>query len=363
MKSSQIPVFKPLLPKAPYLAPYLERIDQSRIYSNRGPLLTELEEKYAHYCNVDSSQVVAMSNATVGIQAAISISSPQNWIVPNYTFSATGLAVMNANRRLLLSDVSLDDWQLLVPKDYHSDANDFGILPVLPFGAAPDLSKWEQYKNVIIDAAASLGTGPFDFASLPKTWIIVFSLHATKVLGAGEGALLICGSARLAEQIRQWSNFGFSSTRESLIQGTNAKMAEVSAAYGLAAFSQFNIERSDWIRVQKYIREGSVNSKLFNFTLDYPGFNPYWVHICESLEQKDALRDALSRSGIDSRSWWSKGLSEMKGINGSKIMNLGNSLQLSETVIGLPKYRDISRESIERVLGVIKDNLHSAITF
>ena len=42
-----IPVLRPLLPRAERLLPYLRRIDETRIYSNHGPLSGELERRLA----------------------------------------------------------------------------------------------------------------------------------------------------------------------------------------------------------------------------------------------------------------------------------------------------------------------------
>jgi hypothetical protein len=43
MPPETIPVLRPLLPQADRLLPYLRRIDASRIYTNWGPLASELE--------------------------------------------------------------------------------------------------------------------------------------------------------------------------------------------------------------------------------------------------------------------------------------------------------------------------------
>lgn len=353
MPEVRIPLFKPKLPNPGVLIPYLESIQKNGVYSNRGPMVRDLEATYANYCNTHPSKVIAVTNATLGLEGAITNSDVDNWIVPNYTFAATGLAVLNAGKKLFLADISPTDLQLVMPNESTFMKKDFGILPVLPFGAKPDLSKWDTHKEVVIDAAASLGTGPFDFSNLPEKWFVIFSLHATKVLGAGEGGLIICGSEESAEKIRKWINFGFSSHRESITRGTNAKMPEISAAYGLAAFSQFDIEQKEWSKVQKNIFNSTLESSMFNFTLTYPGFNPYWIMECSSFEHRTKLQEILAVTGIETRSWWSKCLSEMPGITGHAITSLQESLKASKTILGLPKFRDLAEWQVEKVVKLI----------
>jgi dTDP-4-amino-4,6-dideoxygalactose transaminase len=233
----KIPVMKPRLANFEEIAPLLRSMDQSRIYSNRGPLVRELEEEYSRYFNVNKELVVALANATQAIQGLLSISKNRDWVVPDYTFSATGLAVLTANRRLHICDVNLIDWKIdtnLISEKQKG----FGILPVMPFGSGIDFEPYKNFKDVIIDAAASLGAPPPIFSEMRSSWAVVYSLHATKVLGAGEGAIVVCGNHLQADSLRAWSNFGFSSGRASEIQGTNAKMSEMNAVYGLASIKK-----------------------------------------------------------------------------------------------------------------------------
>ena len=59
---------RPLLPVSAKLLPYLSRIDESRYYSNGGPLLLEYERKMSEHFNCG---VVAVSSATAGLTACL----------------------------------------------------------------------------------------------------------------------------------------------------------------------------------------------------------------------------------------------------------------------------------------------------
>lgn len=351
----RIPVLKPKLPTAPSVVSYLASMDLSGIYSNHGPLVRQLEQKYSLFCNVSPDNVVCLANATLGIQAAIELIEFDSWIVPDFTFAATGTAVANSKKNLLLSDVSQTDWILdanSLSLNYRESA---GIIPVMPFGAKPDLRIWESWDAVVIDAAASLGSGPFDFKSLPDNWVVVFSLHATKVLGAGEGAFLVCGSKLIADKIRAWINFGFNSDRKSVQRGTNGKMSEISAAYALASLDLFDQEQKEWSRVQNEIRKQIVGTSLENVTTSYSGFNPYWILQLENSSKLIELQQLLAKHGIESRKWWPHTISEMPGIKSKKITETKNSINLAGSTLGLPKFRDLETKDIERIAQITRN--------
>jgi len=60
----RIPVLRPKLPAAENLLPYLQRIDQSRIYSNQGPLSCELQQRLARMLDLPPAGVVLTSSGT-----------------------------------------------------------------------------------------------------------------------------------------------------------------------------------------------------------------------------------------------------------------------------------------------------------
>src|SRR5690349_17264294 len=93
-----IPVLRPQLPLASKLLPYLKRIDQSRIYSNWGPLVTELSERLCTRFSLPPDSVVCANSGMSALVGAILASAGAATkerplaIVPDFTFTATGLA-------------------------------------------------------------------------------------------------------------------------------------------------------------------------------------------------------------------------------------------------------------------------------
>lgn len=344
---------KPVLPDIASVAPFLQRMQDRQAYSNFGPLVMELETRYADFLKVPRDQVVSVANCTLGLQGAISITEVNQWLAPDFTFPATGLAVRNAGRQLFLGDV--DKSTLFLQSELiHDLPEHFGIVPVAPFGAPIRLDTWADREFVVVDAAASLGTQP-DLAVLPETWAVVFSLHATKVLPAGEGGIAVFGSADQAGKFRTWTNFGFAGSRVATYEGTNAKMSEIHAAYALASLQDWEHERFDWSQLRARI---SVSECDFQSLSSLPGseaINPYWIVECETPQQLQTLETYCLESGIGTRRWWPKPLHASPAFSDCKVIgDIQVASDLSELLLGLPMFRGLSDSEFELVCAQIR---------
>src|SRR4030095_11974783 len=66
-----IPVMRPQLPRTEKLLPYLRRIDATRIYSNYGPLVQELESRLSRHFGLPAGGAVSASTGTTALMGAI----------------------------------------------------------------------------------------------------------------------------------------------------------------------------------------------------------------------------------------------------------------------------------------------------
>jgi dTDP-4-amino-4,6-dideoxygalactose transaminase len=291
--------------------------------------------------------VISVSSATLGITGAITVSDAERWVVPAWTFPATGLAVIEAGRPLSFGDVDPHSWVL----DAGRLTAGIGLVPVVPFGGPVDLSVWPEDHEIVLDAAASLGTQP-DLSHLPPAWAIVFSLHATKVLGCGEGGLVAFGDVDRARQFRAWTNFGFMGSRVSETPGTNAKMSEIAAAYGLAALDGWPQEHEDWLASHALAAEVCERLGLGVGPTVLDGRSPYWIVDFGSEEACSDAERRLGERGVQTRRWWPALLPEMPAFasTSAQPVNFPVAEALSRRVLGLPMYRRLGREVGDAVL-------------
>jgi dTDP-4-amino-4,6-dideoxygalactose transaminase len=345
-------VMRPRLPRADAVAPYLERMDEARMYANFGPLVQELERRYAERFRLPPEQVVSCSSATMGIQGAVEGLGAARVHCPAWTFPATPLAILNSGAGLAFRDVRAQDWQV----DAEGPERDGdAIVPVLPFGAEIDLARWSGWERCVIDAAASGGAADRDLSRLPESWAVVVSLHATKVLGIGEGGIVAFGSAEAADRFRRFTSFGFDAHRASVIHGSNAKMPEASAAYGLAALDLWEQEAEEWDAARALVRAAEHRLGLSTPCSAYPGVNPYWIVRLPDAATRDRAQAALLEAGVESRQWWQGRCDLMPAFAAASVADpdLAQATALAETVVGLPFFRGMTALDVDRVCAAL----------
>ncbi len=344
MTIARIPVMRPVPPPADGVVARLGQMRESGWFANFGPLSRELEARLASRLGTTADRVVLASSATTALTGALAVADADAWTLPSWTFTATAAAVLAAGGRPDFADVSADDWWLR-----RSPERGHGTLRVAPFGAGFGPEAWTGRGEVVVDAAASLGDDALELTDLPETASVVFSLHATKVLGAGEGGVAVFGDAERARRFRAWTNFGFEYTRESLRPGVNGKLPEVSAAVALAAFDAWPSERSEW-EAARCAADG-ISDRLG--LVGAPGqrgrVSPYWVVRLPDRPTRDTVVSTLDARGIDTRRWWRDGCHRMPAYRDVPHSGLGVTEDLADTVVGLPFSRTFAGRDAERV--------------
>ena len=351
-----IPVMKPLLPNLAAISPYWRTIDETRIYSNFGPLNEQLTRRLAKYFKVDTENVLIVSSGTLALQAAVATSSKagSKWVIPSWTFIATAQAVVSAGAEVGFEEVEPETWALQPDKNRLTR----GVIAVVPFGGQVKLEPWaaESMRHPVVIDAASCFDSSRDLSLVNKYNIsVMVSLHATKLVTTGEGGVIIGPKAWIIE-MKRWINFGFYGDRIARRSGTNAKLSEYQAAVGLASLDQWGSTREAWsvrfkklseglhegnIAVQPAISEGYVTSTL--------------IALLENGEAKISLERRLQAAGIDSRDWWGAGVHNMPTFQNSIIRNIALPVteDLACRTIGLPMFIDLSDQEIGRILQAV----------
>jgi dTDP-4-amino-4,6-dideoxygalactose transaminase len=207
--------------------------------TNNGPLVQELEARFAAFQGVE--HCVAVANATLGLQlAARALGMRGEILMPSFTFIGTAHAMAWIGLRPVFCDVSRDT-HALDPQRV-ADAITIatgGILGVHIWGQPCNIQALQQLAQargvpLLFDAAHACGStdrsvrvGGFGDAE-------VFSLHATKSINGVEGGMVTTNDGDLAERLRLLRNFGFVGEDAVNSLGINAKMSEFSAAMALA---------------------------------------------------------------------------------------------------------------------------------
>jgi len=362
-----LPIMRPRLPSAQALLPYLNRIDDSRIYSNFGPLSLELEIRLAGHFGVPEHGVTMVANGTLGLTLALLAQDAKAGslcVIPAWTFIATAHAAVLAGLVPYFVDVDPSSWALdpaAIGGILDAAPGEVGaVMPVVPFGRPIDFLAWDEFRRrtglpVVIDAAAG-----FDSVAPTGTPAVV-SLHATKAMGVGEGGFVLSTDPSLIERVRVRSNFGFHGTRDSVAPAANAKLSEYHAAAGGAALDEWGRARAEWLDAAAGYRRalaGCSGTRL------QKGFGDEWVSsVCvldvgagNALTVEQKLRDA----GVETRRWWGFGAHAHPSSRGLPRTAVPVTELLARSTFGVPLYRDITPVEIQRVCLVAYDACKAA---
>ena len=356
----RIPVAKPRLPSVGEIAPYLSRIDETQWYSNGGPLVQEFESRLATHAGGRTTRVATVANATIGLTLALmayELPIGSLCMVPAWTFAATAHAIKLAGLIPWIVDVSPVSWSLEAPaaRELLRDAPGpvSAVIPVSPFGAPIDFASWQAFHDenglaVVIDAAAAFDT--IRAASVPA----VVSLHATKVLGVGEGGFVVATDANFIEEVQKRANFGFWGSREAAVRSLNGKLSEYAAALGLAALNSASLTRADFLRVARSYRAAFASEP--EIVMQH-GFGEHWVAstVVVAIENAgaEAIARALAANQIGSRRWWGGGLHRHAAFAQCPRHLTTHTDKLVEHVIGLPCWRDLPNKEIAQICDVV----------
>lgn len=345
------------MPDADALRPWLKRIDAARWYTNFGPLVTELESKLTS-CFAKDTHAVTVNSATMGLELAlIALDLPPGArvLLPGLTFAASAAAVLRAGGVPVFADVDPDEW-LLTPAIAERVASEMrlgAVMPVSTYGAPQGSAEWDAFVvrttlPVVMDAAAA-----FDTQKMGSRFTAVFSMHATKVLGAGEGGFVAAADAALLERVRRLSNFGVDVTTGSVeTAGANGKLSEYHAAAALAALENWPRQRATRVRLhQTYLhalRDACPEVRPQRRPPDR-AYSIFPVLLPEGHSAPNVQR-RLAAEGIESRRWYCPTLDRHPAFSAMERAGTLEQCQvLTARLLALPFHPFLGAADVERV--------------
>ena len=230
---------------------------------------------------------------------------------------------------------------------------------VSAFGAPVDTSAWDRFTAdtgipVIIDGAAAFDPAAAVPMAAPGRSAMMISLHATKVFGVGEGAIVVSTDSALIERVRQVCNFGESSAPDSQLLGYNGKLSEYQAAIGLAALDAWPERREMVGRLTETMR--SELAQVPGVRLS-PGFGNGWIscycNVTSSLSA-DEIGRRMIEENIETRRWWRRGVHRQPAYCDFGRDELPVTEWLAEHVIGLPFSPDLTEMDAQRSLSALR---------
>lgn len=333
----------------------------------QGEETLQFESTFAKIVRSDSA--IAVSSATTGLELSLrvlGIGPGDEVIIPDYSWPATGNAVVSVGATPVFADITLETFCMDVSKLAPLiTRRTKAIMPVHAFGHMTDMEAVVETANrrgisVIEDAACAFGASQQGISAGLWGDFGVFSFHPRKIVTTGEGGMVLARDQLRVTKARLARTHG--AKREGLFAefddfGFNFRISEMQAAIGTV-----QLERSKELLIQRRAKAEKLSSLLrdirgVQIPTQKPGFvhsyQSYVVLLDDSLE-RDALIRIMAARGIETTLGtysMSSQPSFRKFLRRGTAKALANSLRAFRQAVSLPlhtKLTDLDLEYIDR---------------
>lgn len=359
-KDNKLYVTKPFVPPLEDLQPFLERIMEARILTNGGQVHDEFEQALCDYLGV--KHVCLLSSGTLALTLALkSLNLKGEVITTPFTSVATAQAIYWCNLKPVFVDISQSDLNINVDSIERAiTASTCALVPVHVFGNPcniDEIGKLAKRYNlkVIYDAAHCFGV-KYNGASICNFGdLSVLSFHATKVFNTIEGGAIICHDEKLKIHINNLKNTGLDKHHMLDGYGLNAKLNEFQSAFGLVQIRYMDrvIELRNkavmlYRKLLSDIKGLSMLAEKDGVRYNY-AFLPVLINPAEFGATRNDVIAFLESNNIFPRKYFHPLVSDFKEFSQFKKADLQIARQVSENILCLPLFHDITKDEIFRV--------------
>jgi perosamine synthetase len=354
---------------------YLEEVLESTWLGVEGPFVKRLESMFGDLCcGLNQGHAVAVNSGTAalyGALKALGVKEKTDYVIcPAYTCAACADAVVHAGGTPLIADCELETFGLSaesVLKSLERYPNKIVGVIVAPCYGVPardlvEISRICKERGIFLieDNCESYGAiTQYNGKRIPVGSIgdlSVVSIRSEKMVGVGEGGLIISKSKELIEEARWWCSRaptkGVNSWRcyQHDEVGMNYRLCEPLAAIGCAAFENLPLMILRKREIRKWYEE-FLGMELQNFNR---GDDLVWwinaVILPESLKGKaESIGLELPKRFpyIETRPGFYP-LNEMKPFH-LVSLDCPNARELHERVICLPSSAMLTKENVQEI--------------
>lgn len=363
----RINVTQPSLPPLDKFYDSLKDIWESKWLTNNGKYHQALEKEMAEYLGVP--YVSLFNNGMIALQVALqALRITGDVITTPYSFVATAHALKWNGCSPIFADIdprtcNLDPARieaLITPQTT-------AIVPVHVYGTPCDTDAIKKIADtyglkVIYDAAHAFGVKQNGESVLTAGDISMVSFHATKAFNTIEGGLLVMNDSGLKKRVDHLKNFGFVDEETVVGIGTNGKMNELIAAYGLLQLEQVDSDiakRKASTEVYRELLDGidGISTLAIVDGVEYNySYMPIFVDEIKFGKSRDELYDVLKNNDVFGRRYFYPLISEFSAYKGhvsSTNSNLVTAHDIADSVICLPLYSDIEQNVITNIVEII----------
>lgn len=360
-----LPVTSPLLPSWEDLAPRLQAVMERRWLTNQGTEARELEA--ALTVALGAPHALLMTNGTLALEVLIrSALDGGEVLVPAYSFPATWNLLLDDPRYTVrFVDVAEDGNLDPGAAEAAIGPDTCAILGVHAYGRPCHPERLEALAEahgltLLFDAAHAFGVvwrgAPVGTLGHGSAW----SFHATKVFNTLEGGAISTGDTALAAKLESRRNFGFAPGGQAAL-GTNAKVDEFRAAFGLATLPLVSGAIAARGRVAAAYDAGLAllpGLRLPTWLRASEAYTPnhaYYPVFFDDGDAREAAEAALRARHVLPRRYFASGLFDHPVYAGRvRRAELPVAARLSQTVLCLPIHHTMTADDCALVVDTLR---------
>ncbi|MES2209906.1 MAG: aminotransferase class I/II-fold pyridoxal phosphate-dependent enzyme [Chloroflexota bacterium] len=320
-----------------------------------------LEARFAELCGAPVA--VAVSNCSDGLIAALStlVEPGTEVILPGYTYLATWQSVRWAGLTPVIADV--DDQGLLDPAAVAAalTPRTGAILPVHLAGRPAPIHALRMIADragvpIIADAAHAAGartaSGPVGRDGDAE----VFSIGATKQVGAGEGGLVTVRDPERGDQVRRFARQGHQpGGMDAIGPGMNLRLGELTAALAVRLLDglEAQLRRREAIHDRYAAAWTDLPLRLSAAGPDERSAHKDQLVWVDDPRDRDPLRGHLATAGIETRPYYTVAVPDLTVFDGV-VASADRSRALALRSFAVPIHPRLTDDEVDRIIAAVR---------
>lgn len=357
-------------PSMPDYEEYIEQIKpiwESRWLTNMGKQHDEFERELGEKLGVEN--IMLFVNGHMALEMVLQAMHLSGEVITTpFTFVSTTHAIYRNGLTPVFCDINETDYTIDVSKiEELITEKTTAIVPVHVYGNICDVEKIEEiarkhHLKVIYDAAHAFGVNYKGRSISSYGDASMFSFHATKVFNSIEGGAVVYQDAEIGHRMYNLKNFGIQSEEEIESVGANAKMNEFQAAMGICNLRHIDENIQKRKEIVDYYRECLADCRGIRLNEEQDDVESNYAYMPVLFDEtiypitRNEIYERLKSNNIYARKYFYPITNELQCYK--ETVNCGYTpiaKKISERVLTLPLYADMSKDDVERVCRVIKD--------
>lgn len=340
---------------------YLQEIWEREHLTNNGPLVQQLEQKLKEY--LETKHLLYLSNGTIALQIAIKALDLKGEIITTpFSYVATTSSIVWEGCKPVFVDIDPNTFNInpTLIEEAITDKTT-GILATHVFGNPCDIEAIQVIADkhnlkVIYDAAHCFGTtykgkSVFEYGDISTT-----SFHATKLFHSVEGGAVFTRNEDLNYRMSKMRNFGHAGFEQFDGVGINGKNSEFHAAMGLCNLKYIreilNSRKSQCLQYDELLKDAPAQRITIQKHAEWN--YAYYPVIFESEAVALKVKEVLEQNEIYPRRYFYPSLDTLDYV---KTEEVKVSKDISERILCLPVFFDLTSEDQELIVKIIKKEL------